>query len=393
MAAPAKNFTVILDTSVDPDSPLDTTLMTALRDNDQHLEEWLGKDYTAATNHNHDGTNSAAIETGLVAKNGSWEDGIDSGWTYADFTGGSHAIETTNHSHGANAAAITSTVLANGGGTATKNEFWTVGSEKFYPLEVYIHASTTLVSSKVELGWYDSTQTIISTATPLSLTDTPTTRTRYAFHMEAPATARFAKLVLTGGVPATGTNTGTVYFDGVSFGEFGTGWMKIASSGELASTSTVDFSLLNDCYDKYWVKFIDVDPSGTSGVYVWMRMSQDGGSTFKSGASDYLHVSNVQSSAGTTWVPSGSTGDAKIVLGVIGTTAVSMNADLFIDRPANDYSGVRWQMDNLRSNTSVELNVGVGNYSGATGGFDAIRFLTSSGSFTTGKIELWAMPK
>ncbi|MBI5344977.1 MAG: hypothetical protein HZB83_06540, partial [Deltaproteobacteria bacterium] len=59
MAAPSKNYTLIADSSVDADSPLDTTLLTAIRDNLIHLEEWLGDSYTAAKNHNHDAVNSA----------------------------------------------------------------------------------------------------------------------------------------------------------------------------------------------------------------------------------------------------------------------------------------------------------------------------------------------
>lgn len=61
MPAPSKNFTVIADGDIDPDSPITTGLMTKLRDNDIHLEEWLGKDYTAATNHTHDGVDSALL--------------------------------------------------------------------------------------------------------------------------------------------------------------------------------------------------------------------------------------------------------------------------------------------------------------------------------------------
>lgn len=61
MAAPSKNFTVIADSAIDADSPITADLMEDFRDNDIHLEEWLGKDYTAAQNHDHDGTNSARI--------------------------------------------------------------------------------------------------------------------------------------------------------------------------------------------------------------------------------------------------------------------------------------------------------------------------------------------
>jgi hypothetical protein len=62
MAVPSKNFTEIQDTAIDADSPITEGLMTNFRDNDIYLEEWLGKDYTAAQNHDHDGVNSALVQ-------------------------------------------------------------------------------------------------------------------------------------------------------------------------------------------------------------------------------------------------------------------------------------------------------------------------------------------
>lgn len=61
MAAPSKSYTSIVDSQVDADSPLDTTLMTSLRDNIVHLREWLGGSYTAEVDHDHDGVNSWPI--------------------------------------------------------------------------------------------------------------------------------------------------------------------------------------------------------------------------------------------------------------------------------------------------------------------------------------------
>lgn len=63
MAAPSKNWTDILDTQIDADSPIDVTLMTEIRDDLVYLKEWLGKNYTAAIDHSHDGVNSALIST------------------------------------------------------------------------------------------------------------------------------------------------------------------------------------------------------------------------------------------------------------------------------------------------------------------------------------------
>ena len=61
MTVPSKNFSAPTDGQVDPDSPVDTTLLTQIRDALVHLEEWLGDGYTAAKDHDHDGTNSALI--------------------------------------------------------------------------------------------------------------------------------------------------------------------------------------------------------------------------------------------------------------------------------------------------------------------------------------------
>lgn len=66
MTVPSKSWSVIADGQVDADSPLDTTLITALRDNLVHLEEWLGDGYTAAKDHNHDGVSSSLIAGGAI---------------------------------------------------------------------------------------------------------------------------------------------------------------------------------------------------------------------------------------------------------------------------------------------------------------------------------------
>lgn len=61
MPPPSKSWVVIADSQVDADSPLDSVLMTGIRDDLVHLEEWVGLDYTAAQNHDHDDVNSKAV--------------------------------------------------------------------------------------------------------------------------------------------------------------------------------------------------------------------------------------------------------------------------------------------------------------------------------------------
>lgn len=54
-------WTAITDGQVDADSPLNQILMQAIKDDLYHLELWLGKSYTAANDHDHNGTNSAQV--------------------------------------------------------------------------------------------------------------------------------------------------------------------------------------------------------------------------------------------------------------------------------------------------------------------------------------------
>lgn len=61
MTIPSKSWTDIADFQVDADSPIDTTLMTEIRDNLIYTKEWLGHNYTAARDHDHDGLNSKSV--------------------------------------------------------------------------------------------------------------------------------------------------------------------------------------------------------------------------------------------------------------------------------------------------------------------------------------------
>jgi hypothetical protein len=56
------SYSTIADSAVDPDSPIDTALMTALRNNIVYNHEYIGgKSYTPAEPHDHDGSNSAPV--------------------------------------------------------------------------------------------------------------------------------------------------------------------------------------------------------------------------------------------------------------------------------------------------------------------------------------------
>ncbi len=68
MTAPSKPFTNIPDGDIDPESPITTGLMTALRDNIIHANEQVSYGFVAAQAHDHDGVNSKQL-TGNIFGN------------------------------------------------------------------------------------------------------------------------------------------------------------------------------------------------------------------------------------------------------------------------------------------------------------------------------------
>ena len=69
MAATTYTWNTIASTQTDGDSPLDETLMEAIRQNLISLEEWMGDGFTQAIDHDHDGVNSKSVllADGIVA--------------------------------------------------------------------------------------------------------------------------------------------------------------------------------------------------------------------------------------------------------------------------------------------------------------------------------------
>ncbi|MFN7725143.1 MAG: hypothetical protein ACK5QH_08750 [Rubrivivax sp.] len=241
MPAISKAWVAIADTAVDPDSPLDTALLTGMRDNLVHLREWLGAAYTAGavTDHNHDGVNSALVQIGPNGiRNGSFESDAD-GWTITTYTGGSQAINTTQEMDGAKCLALTSTSTVNGGGVATSNEYRTVTGGEKVGFKLAYKASVANVSSRARVIWYSDALAQISTTDLYTTTNTPTANTVLATVATAPTNARFYRVELTGGIPGSGTATGTVFFDGVNAGDSAASGATCTYEGTLVETAGI----------------------------------------------------------------------------------------------------------------------------------------------------------
>lgn len=281
MTAISKSFTTITDAQVDADSPITQALMTALRDNHIHLREWLGASYTggAVQDHNHDGVNSALIEVGPnYLRNGSFESG-ESAWTIQDFTGGTHAIEASGGSQGTKRLAFTSTSTANGGGQAVSNDYIACGGGEPFSMQFWAHASVSNVSSNVQFIWYDGAKSQISTTDVYSVADTNLAATRNVVRAEAPSNARYVRVKLVGGVPGSGSSTGTVYFDGVRVMPSIEQYMLDPAAVGQAELKTTTGSVSGIGSAHYTL------PGGEYGFYPRLRNTVNGGVTSSFGSS------------------------------------------------------------------------------------------------------------
>jgi hypothetical protein len=276
MTAISKTWVTVADSAVDADSPLDQALMTALRDDLVHLREWIGASYTAGAvqNHNHDGVNSAVIDIGPnFVRNGSFEDGLN-GWTQNPYSGGSIGTNTANDLDGTTAASITSSSTVNGGGYVL-SALTKCGGLAPYRFACALRASVANVSSRVEVVWYDDTQSQISVGTIYDSTNTPSTATLAERAFQAPSTARYFALRLTGGVPGAGSSAGTIYFDGAFAGSAFDSWVqagdyRLQSNDALAQNGTGSYvkthEILSGVVGTLRIKFTLASSNATDGV-------------------------------------------------------------------------------------------------------------------------------
>lgn len=384
MPAISKSWVAIADGAVDPDSPLDTALMTGLRDDLVHLREWLGAAYTAGAvqNHNHDGSNSALVEIGAnYLRNGSFEDGTN-GWTLTPYTGGSIATNTSNDMDGATALGITSTVLANGGGDALSAAYISCTGGDVYQFGAALKASAANISSKIEVIWYDDAQSQISVSTIYSTSNTPTSKLRVGNALQAPATARYYRVKATGGVPSVGSGTGTVYFDGFMASGHAAGELILAQ-GSISSVASLSLGLATYAAFRCLALEIDGAVPATDGVNALVRTSTNDGSTFASAGTDYNYAFEGKSATGALQ-GSSSAGSAiylndSAAIGNASTESFHARIEIFVRNDSAKWTQIRFKTNFTDTGTNEVYTFGAGGRSAAEVN-NGLQFLFSSGN-------------
>lgn len=178
------------------------SLADALIDNDAYLYSLL-----------------SALQSQFVP-NGSFEldgdsDGIPDQWARTLYTGGTQSLDTAAR-HGLKSCKFTSPGgSGNGGGYLETSDFFDVSPELSYELTFHMRSDVAGVHNVVEVRWYDSAQSYLSSSTLWdSATANPTTWLCMDAQAIPPSGARFGKIRLIG-CKNDDTTAGSTWFDGV----------------------------------------------------------------------------------------------------------------------------------------------------------------------------------
>lgn len=351
-----------------------TTLVNYLWDNDDYNNALIGS-------HLHTGADgSSLIPVGPnYLRNPSFEDNT-SGWTLTAYTGGTVQRVTATNLDGAASLSFTSTSVANGGGDAVSDEYVPVTGGRKYTLTAAVLASVANISSEMEIVWYDNTHAQISTTDAWYSTNTPTTNTRIGLSLVAPATARFMRVKLIGGVPSIGSAYGTIYYDGLRLESFNAA-VPLYRTTISSAVSSVDVTSAVDwtAFDRYRVVMTGLH--GTAAADLWMRVSVDGGSTFNTGSNYKLFPYGV-----------GATADSKFIIGqLLNTTGSVCNAEVAMKRPGVAAIAKTMTYQFEESDGSINNNIGAGGatYLTSTLAIAGIRIMASTGNLDLGSVAIF----
>ncbi len=163
-----------------------------------------------------------AFDGGVIA-NGSFEvqDAADAtipeGWTRQnELSGSSNEFGfTSNVASGTRSWCFTST--GSGGGELISDVFSLIPGEKLF-LTFFLKKTAAALTAEVDVAFYDSAESLLSTATIYSDSATAISSfNQFALSVDIPASTAFGRVIIKGAV-SPGTGSGSVYFDGIRAG-------------------------------------------------------------------------------------------------------------------------------------------------------------------------------
>lgn len=178
---------------------------------------------------------TAATPVVTYPTNGSFEtdtdeDGTPDSWTISTLSGGAVAIDSSSQSHGANSLKFTSS--GSGAGSASSEDYYEVEAGKEIGVKFSIISANADTHNTVEVYWYNGAKAFLSSSSVYDDSATnPTLWTRKYLNATTPATAKYARIILTGVAADSATHSST-NFDNIELSTGFTGEIT-ASPSEL----------------------------------------------------------------------------------------------------------------------------------------------------------------
>jgi hypothetical protein len=171
--------------------------------------------------------------------------------------------------------------------------------------------------------------------------------------------------------------------------------LTFISAATANNSAAIDFTGIDSTYDEYLFTGSNIHP-GTDSVDFWIRVSENAGSSFKAGASDYIwqYV--------TAWdLPNltfdGASADTRITTTAtcsnVAARSLSFEARLFAPSSATAYKLMTFETVQLDTTPNLVRRTGSGAYVGTTNAVNAVRFMFSSGNIASGGFRLYGMRK
>lgn len=171
--------------------------------------------------------------------------------------------------------------------------------------------------------------------------------------------------------------------------------MVLLATAAAANSATVDFiSGITSTYDEYVVTLTNVIPA-TDAAQIWLRVSEDGGGTFKAGATDYAstRVAQTDNNAPT---GAGSTGDAKIVMAAALSNSKPYCGEVRFWAPAGTAVNKMFKFTSsylTSAGTTIASVDGSGVFQLDTNAINGLRFMMGAGNITSGNFALYGLRK
>lgn len=177
--------------------------------------------------------------------------------------------------------------------------------------------------------------------------------------------------------------------------------LNLIATAVASNSATVDFtSGITSAYDEYLVTLTNVIPANDDSA-LYARLSEDGGSTFKAGATDYAYAhayidgnAGAITAAGTSGVPQFNITSASIS-NVASSGGASGEVRIFAPAGTASKKHVSYDMSVARTNGGLGMirTTGAGIFQLDTNAINGIRFLMSSGNITSGNFALYGVRK